>query len=681
MTPFQIHKIVCSHTSNKKTHLIAEDSTDSIDGDDSAFFEEGDVLRQPTPSSLSEDSREPTPDPPPVGFQYQPIREISLGNDGSPINSAVYHAYKIEGVMLPTSMGSQLIYDTFETNQYVPLRTKYQQAKHELVAGGGGSSGDVTKPKPLYSNFRISKRIFPLRSPAVVDALEEYAEQSLAVNKLLHKQDFEGIRRLLKGKSIDSYLQTDTIWILSVVQILKRLLRKSMILLAMDYYKNVLLKQSLLPAVNYKVKLSISCKCENESVVFIDDITNIIKCEYIPFFRDFSLAGVNLFSGCFWVLNECLVYHFKNGLKYDLNYEEGNNAIKLLGIFSTGFYSIVMERTRVDLTITGSNIISSHLTSHFKKMLIRNNSVDVFEEMKKALDKLGNTFINNVDYENLRLFYEEHARLLRANVHEHSLLGFNNGYIVRLLNSYASILPAHFSNLNPSFDEHLRGQEQTVLTYLFYYATAHVLNATLPCIQAIAVNSFVGTSWELFEFDDPANLIRVFRLVQSPDLQLVAIYLIRTACFFRCRNSYYQNHLGPLRIGPLLDDDGPLSLHDKYTKLLAMKEAGVMDELPVKSFALQKGQFFKRWNYPNTSRLKPKRGSKVSLNKIANRLPTDADLVADFLTANNGFFTHDYDPAPDLAGGHTLAQGATFIDGFEMKTLWKLEVYIRINNL
>ena len=54
-------------------------------------------------------------------------------------------------------------------------------------------------------------------------------------------------------------------------------------------------------------------------------------------------------------------------------------------------------------------------------------------------------------------------------------------------------------------------------------------------------------------------------------------------------------------------------------------------------------------------------------------------MIEDFTKSNNGLFSKDYKEFN--IPSDSIAEEVVHIDGDEMKSLWKLLVYIRINNL
>ncbi|KAG0674207.1 hypothetical protein C6P42_002363 [Pichia californica] len=451
----------------------------------------------------------------------------------------------------------------------------------------------------------------------------------------------------------------------------------------MDYYKNTILKQNILPIADYKVKISISLECENSSVKLIDNITKIIKNDYLPNFTEFSTGTVNLFSGSLVVLNDCLIYHFKKGLKCDLNITEGDNAVNLFGIFLTGLYSIVMERSKFEILMSAPNIISAHLKSHFKRFLIQNYSIKPFDDFKGIIDSISNFYLNNINYENLRIFCKKHSKLLRINYNKNSLLGFNNGYLIRIMNSFISIIPFDLCNLNPdNKEEKFPVNDKDILIVLMYYSLSHILDGIIPSIENIASSSFVGPELNTFEFGNIENLMKIFKLIKNKELKLIGIYLIRTALFFKNQRMYYQIYLAKFTIDSLLDEENDLTINQRYLRLKNFKNNGIMNEIQVKTFLFNKGQFIQQWNYPNFNKLKPKRGDRNSNNLIINHFGDNADmLIYDFEKNNNGFFSKDYDCSIDLFDDKGITKETAFVNGDQMKMLWKLSTYIRINNL
>ena len=225
-------------------------------------------------------------------------------------------------------------------------------------------------------------------------------------------------------------------------------------------------------------------------------------------------------------------------------------------------------------------------------------------------------------------------------------------------------------------------------------------------------------------------------MIKSKELKIIAIYLIRLRIFLKNRYKIYETYLKKLKIDKLFDSE--ISLEEKYDELIKLKfqDGGIMKEEMIKSFLLNKGQFFKKSNYPNVkidyfnfnislnnmktieengkesgngngndnangkenengnengngngnenditnnNNNKGKNRIKVSANKINNYFKNEEEMIEDFTKSNNGLFSKDYKEFN--IPSDSIAEEVVHIDGDEMKSLWKLLVYIRINNL
>ncbi|KAG0691330.1 hypothetical protein C6P40_001614 [Pichia californica] len=670
MTPFQIHRIQENKKSNSKS------SPSSISNSISPIEEkEQQEQEQSTDTHLINTSTNLK-----NSYGYRTAGSINLNSQNPELDRSNYNISEIESALLPSSMDNRS--NNNEIENYIPLKTSYSPIIINENNENFSKNLNIANSIPLYSNTRISNLSFNISHDPVFNYYDKFIGTSSKLTSYLLAHDFLSIHKIIGGKNLDFILRLGYLEGISISQIYNKLLRKSFLLFALDYYKNIILKQNMIPFATYEDKLSISGKCENESVESIDKITRIIKDEYLPQFYEFSGACVTLFLGSFMILDDCLGYHFKNGLKYDMSFDEGNKAIQLVGIFSTGYYTIVMERSREQLLMSSTNILSAFLVTNFKRFVIQNYSIKLFEGFAKFIEKSKSFFPNDTNFENLLLFCNQHKTLLEINIHKHSLIGYNNGYVIRLFNSFKSILPYDISNFCDDQIDIFIGEDKEIIIRLFYYTVGHILDALIPGLQNIVSGSFCSYIWDIYEFENIQRIMRMFNSMKDKKMKLIAIFLIRTGLFCKSHRLYYRRYLNNYTIDDLLDEESGTSIHQRYIRLLKFKEDGEISQIPIKSFLLDKGQFIKRWNLPNDANLKPKRSNKVRDNKIINHFNNNEDaIIEDFTKSNNGFFTLDFDPSVDLAGRNAVSAQTTFIDGNQMKMLWKLSTYIRINNL
>ncbi|KAG0691357.1 hypothetical protein C6P40_001641 [Pichia californica] len=632
MTPFQIHRIQENKCpSNKSPFSSITNSTSNIKEEEkkSACIP---IINTSTNLKNS--------------YGYRKAGSINSNSQSPEIYRSNHFTSKIENTSLPLSLDKKThIYKTKSyLYDYISLKPNYK------------TKNLSTNNIPLYSNTRISNLSFNISHDSIFNYFNKYMNTSSKFTSYLLAHDFVSIHKILGGKNLDFILRLGYLEDISISQIYNKLLRKSLLLFSLDYYKNIILKQNMIPFATYEEKLSISGKCENESVESIDKITRIIKDEYLPEFYKFSGACVTLFLGSFIILDDCLGYHFKNGLKYDMSYDEGNKAIQLAGIFSTGYYAIVMEKSREQILMSSTNILSAFLVTNFKRFVIQNYSIKLFEGFVKIIEKSKSFFPNDTNFENLLLFCNQHKTLLEINIHKHSLIGYNNGYVIRLFNSFKSILPYDINNFcNEQIDIFL-GEDKDIIIRLFYYTVGHILDALIPGLQNIVSGSFCSPLWDIYEFENIKSIMRLFNSMKDKKMKLIAIFLIRSGLFCKSHRLYNRRYLNNYTLNELFYEESETSIHQKYVQLLKFKEDGEISQVPVKSFLLDKGQFIKRWNFPNDANLKPKRSNKVCDNKIMNQFNNDEDaIIEDFTKSNNGFFTLDFDPSVDLAGSNPVS--------------------------
>ncbi|KAG0680624.1 hypothetical protein C6P42_004810 [Pichia californica] len=550
------------------------------------------------------------------------------------------------------------------------------------------------KIKPLYSNSKISNLSFKIDNLKLFQYLDLIIDKFLNLQNSLTGNDLILRNKLLSNNLVDYQLYSRFINLLSITQIFNKIVRKSLFLYSFDYYKNILLKQFILKNLNCRKKLSISLICEINSFNFIEQIRNLIKNDYNNIIGSNSIGKIDNLIATFLILDDCLIYHFKNGLNFDINLIQSNNAINLIGIFSTNVFSILISQNSNNnlLLLSCSNIISSYIISYFKNILIKNYYIGIFDEFKSIVDNSLNFFNSNnssnfINYENLKFFCEKYSSLLKENVLPNTLLGYNNGFIIRIFNSFKSIYPFDLSNLN-SLSSSIN--ELDIILGLFYSTLNQILSVLIPG-KNLVCGLFSETELDIFNLSNLSNLMKLFNKINSKKLKLLAIYLIRSGLYFKCHCLYYKSYLSSFTLNQLFDFENDLSIHNKYLRLKKFKFGGVADEIHLKYFNLKKGQFIKRLNYPNYSGLKRKRDDKISDNKISNYFKlndnnnnnddSDNDLINDFINTNTGFLSMDYNPLNDIEITKSITEQTKPIDKLQIEMLWKLSTYICSNNL
>ncbi|KAG0683528.1 hypothetical protein C6P42_000792 [Pichia californica] len=689
ITPFQAHIIIESHAKRNKRPYKQDNATTIYDLNYS-FSQKSNKLDKSiyneTSISSSENSLDFISD-----NEICHVGNHNYSNNNETNNYSVYNVNDFEGFMLPKSMRNNMNLNNNNNNnifskqqkqdsEYIRIKSVY--SPNEFQDSNYNNNNTVINLDliPLYPNFKKSNRIFNINKKFIILTLDEFIENSMTVLKSLHKNDLNTIQKLHKGKSLDTVLIGNFYKSLNISQLFDNLLRNSFLLLSIDYYKNTILKQRILKWVNYKTKIKISCECENSSLNLIDKTISLIKSDYLPYFHEFSIGLVTRFAGCFFVLNDCLGYHFKSGYKYEMSIEDSNNAVKSAGIFITGLYSIIMEKSRDEILTSGLNIISAHIISIFKKLLIKGYPIKIIDEFRRIIDKFSNIFANNIDFENLKLFCEKHSKFLSLNINENSLLGYNNYYLIKILNSFQKIVPFDAYNLSINEINKFKDRENEIVIYLFYYTLGYILDAIVSAPEVSSTGSFIGTGWNMRNFDNIPELVQFINIIKDKKLKLTSIYLIRTITFLKNRRTYYMNYLSNFTIDDLLDEDDDLTINQRYLRLRKFKEDGIMNEIYLKSLLIDKGNFIEKDNYPSVGN--KKYNKNLNNIKIMNYFNDNEDLlIEDFIKNNNGMFSLDYDASNDLSNNKAIAQRAVFVDGFQIKVLWKLSRYIRINNL
>lgn len=533
---------------------------------------------------------------------------------------------------------------------------------------------------PLFVNTKKSEKVFKTNNKKVMLSLDDFQKRIEFLVKLTTHKEYKKLKEIFKDKNIDAVLQEVFFQFLSLASIFDKLLMKAFLLFANDYYKNIILMQNCFSSVNYKVKLALSGQFEEVSSALMNAVVCTIKYEYLPFFNTFSDGTVDIFTGSLMLLDKCLPYHFKKGSSYELTIDESNRAVNLCGIFSTGLYAVIMEKSKDRLVMSATNIISSHIVNSFKRLFIKPYPFDVFYEFKRIVTKIKRKTFNNISCENLELFCCKVIQLTPTNLEEHSLLGFNAGYAITLLNSLQSIIPFDICNLKAKYINLFNQNEFDITVYLCYYTLGHMLNSMLPGLGNITSNGFVDAGFKIFEIDNIKSMIKVIQSIQSKEAKLFAIYLLRTATYFKNRKLYYQNYLAKYNLDKLLDTNSISTPKERYERLNIFKSTISVHERDVRTFSINKGLFFKRWNYPIDSDSVQK-GVAWNDVTISSFFSNNDNLIADFVENNNGFFSLDYDCAKELETFKEVTPERSISNGCEMKILWELIMYIRKRNM
>ena len=701
MTPFQIHQIQISHYEQSKmrkrqTGEFAERDHEAENDNEADESEEEEEEEEEEEDEEEEDKISKHIDDSPLyavnnprknEYIYAPTRQINLRNDQllnyNAHRNIVYQAHELEGIVLPPSIGVEIPYnESINIGNYIPLTTFKSNEQLEII-----NDFEMNFSIPLGGTSRVVNKTFNINRNKEIEILNEEYEKLELINDCILKGDLTRLALKYNRKDVYQFIIGSRIQIMAILQIFCKLLRNSIKLLSIDYFKNIIMKQDILPLVKYKEKISISSALENSSVVLIDLITRIIKEEYLPEYDDFLEARLSLLSSSFFVLNLCLAFHFKNGLKFNINYDEGKKNVKLIGIFSTGMYSVIMDKTKTDLRLSGSNVLSKFLTLDFKYLLLRNYNHDNLDEIKRMLERLNSKYLNNVDYENLKIFLHKHCKLIRDNYRNDTIMNYDVGYMLRILNEFQSIIPRDICNLNYEVHDGRLNDEKIVI-YLFYVVTSEILQVTIPSINAFSSNGFYGNGWFMFNFNRE-GLMKTFKKIQNREFQIIGLTLVRICAFFSNRTEIVQRYLKSMTLESIFGNgDGSgeeeeVNVEEKYHALRKARDECPITEMNVKSFILEKGQFIREWNYPNMENLKPKRWFKVAQNKLIHEKSVDM-LLTDFSQNGSGFFSLDYDPNDmnrKTGAEKPQPQVEVEFDGFAIKTMWKLLVYMRMNNL
>lgn len=602
------------------------------------------------------------------------------------LNESIYQASDLEHILFSNGPISRAqlenVREITPPPGYVPAKSNFDQ---------NAAAADADAVSAVLSQSRLSPKTIDVDRSFTINRKLEYTQRVQQFQKTtdilsaLHTMDFTTLFTKYGVFDLDSEIQKNFYKVIVMCAPFSKLTAKSLLLYAADYYKNTLIRQPILENVNYNAKIGITCSLENFSIEEIGDITNVIK-NYLDKYDLFDESLVEILIAAFVALNYCLVYHFKSGTSTEMSFEDGQNSVSKFGIFNAGLFSISMDKSEFIQRMSGVIVISKHLVWNLKTILKPSLKWNLIDEMKRKIDKLSVKIpYSNTHFKNLKYFLEKHVPLLKVKKYNcDNFLGVNeeNGYVIRLMNDFYQILPYNLSNLVPDCS---LIDDEMIVTYLAYIATANLLTNLLPGALGFATNDFSGRGWGLFPFNKTETLMKLFNQMTNLYYKDTVIYMIRIITILKIREDKYKKFFTNTNFAELTDENLGIDTFERVRKLKQIRDNGVMIENTIKSFRIDsKGEFLEIWNLPQ----EPEEASKISSYQFAKRinsaLPTIEDRIENFAKSNNGLFIEDYhletDPMRALKQMVSVAAKSSKETPEMMAMAWKMAAHIRMHN-
>lgn len=689
MTPFQIHMIMTAHNEETgESKLLFSDLGNTY----SEYPSRHPINLQRntsiiSPTDLIADTVSP------LKTDETSVSELNAQLGSTALNESVYQATDLEHILLKHEKGlADTCVDPSSSSEYIPIKSNFATIdntngdsllddfnfdQHQLNIDNSGALS--SKSETVFKSFKVNRKLeYSIGTPVF--------EKMTDVLTAVHTMDFPKLFMKYGVLDLDSELQKNFFRMLIMCAPFSKLTSKSLLLYSTDFLKNTIIRQPILSRDKFNIKMGISCSCENYSVHEIGVITNVINYEYLANYHLFDVSVMEILMGCFVVLNYCLVYHFKSGVSTELSVQEGKNCVSKFGIFNAGLFSIAMDRNEFVQNMVGVDILSKHLIWNLKTMLKPSLRYELIDDLKKKVERLSTKIQSDsqyyTHYENLKLFLEKHAPLIKEHTsHSQTFLGVreDNGYVIRLMNEFYQVIPFDLSNLIPG----PLISDEMIIIYLSFITTANLLSNILPGALAFATNDFSGRGWHICLFMKTEVLMLLFKQIANDDFKELAIYLIRIITILKRREEEYTKFFTLNSFEELTSPDLGIDTFERCRRLKDIKRMGIMSETIVKSFKFDRGEFFQPWNVPHVSDSVAIENATTPV-KINAVLPTLEEKVEDFITSNNGLFSMDFeeevDPMVRLAEMRSIATDANRETPSSVSMAWRVSVQIRMNN-
>ncbi|GMM30217.1 hypothetical protein DAMA08_029620 [Martiniozyma asiatica (nom. inval.)] len=654
MTPCQINAIIQSHNGNLKSDLASTHQKENYD-------------EYPVSSCIDLNVSLKSSN----GMNELSVSQLSDDLQSARVNESIYHATELEQVLLPdVKMNSQKMdINKSPSKKIIDASYKMKTKNDEVIKGPKSNNITVSL---LSSTTKTVNKTFKLYPKKELEILAPFFSKMMDIDDaLLVTRNFADLCRKYRIEDLDFEMKKNFCYVMILSTRFGYLIRKSLILFACSFFKNVLLRQRILIKDSYKIKILISGICEQTSVEYVDDITHLIGDVYLPKYYTFPEQKVSIFIGSVVVLDHLLPYHFKNGLKTEISEEAGNNAISKIGIFICGLYSIAMT----DSPLIGVRTVASHLNLAAKFVIYPPSKMELLFELKRTIEKIGVQNDAGVSFENLLNFLKKHHLLMKFNTRPDSFLGCTPSYALRLINDFYQIFPVDCGNYNLIF----QNDDLNVVILLAYRAVSSLLDEIFPAMKSLMSQTLTDSNYPC---DNIKVMMQLFRKMKSKELQIHAMYLIRVISYCNIRRKVYRSYLLNYHIPELSHPPHGMDLFERVRRLQTLRVKGVMNENPVRSLKIRAGSFLLSGNFPSINVSKNQRKAKIE-DEFSN---TD-EMINDFITKNDGFFSKDHDPFKVTEEDQnrvtkktiSVAVESPVINGDAIKEVWKILTHIRVH--
>lgn len=560
---------------------------------------------------------------------------------------------------------------------------------------------DYTENEESLPGSRQPYRKFNLNRTSDVDWFEPFYKKVLHVLLCIQTQSISELFKIFGPFDIDAYFEK-FYRIQSIFQTLFSLLiQKSALLLISDIIKNTLCKQkSIIPIMSDEIRVRICGVCEHYSVVGLEALKDLINNTYVSNYAKFTNSQREMICGGFILMAVCTSYHYNSGYRQSMSIEQSLQCIKYVGTFSTGTYSIAINENDKKLKdqIHFVRLYSKHILLFSKLITVINYNSRIFDEMYRHLEslKLDHTedFENKAwasHYINLIIFLEKHAFFLRDFREDGTLLGYDKGYIIRMLNEWYQIMPHDLVNL--IYLDKTKNDTDTqpfiILSFTFL-ALRYYLEALVPGVRSLVRSSFSGT--EKLGYDSVSNLLKIYHLITIKEYKVYAIYILRIFIFFLSRLDKLKTIYSNVFI-PEFSGFENMETEERCKRLLNnWKYAHFLHEKVRTSFDIFAGTYIDECNYPSIN------DAHVMVAPERRILFDSTDLmIQDFEKTNSGLFSNDFDSRlnkltpSDVASAlstintsndsllHTVASNSDDeVNSNTMRNCWKIDQFIKL---
>lgn len=448
-----------------------------------------------------------------------------------------------------------------------------------------------------------------------------------------------------------------------------KITRMASLLFVFDTIKNTLCKQkSILPLLREDMRIAICRNFEELSTKTLSNLTNLINCEYLPRYNmNYGPQKEVLFTG-FVVLSGCTVLHYNSGYRQSMSIEQSKKCVDFIGTFTAGVFSMIINRDE-NASKDKHNYLTSYsryVMLYSKLIIVPNYNSELFTEIFELFKSLGLNKIPNLKrkswsscYIDLYIFLEKHSYFLKVYRDHSNLLGFERGYLVRLINEWYQIFPHDLMNIAylKCVDE---DAEILALIHLTFLALRYYLEALIPGIRSFVRNSFLGG--ENFGYDSTAALMKVFSLLTKKQNKVYAMYMIRFTTFFCLRFHGVKSILAKVHI-PELSDSKEMTNAERCDNLFTQRKYGnLITEVQKLTMLTKSGFVIQEQNYPSLTQ-EGKSPKNVEPTKNFKFKSTN-EFLADFSKTNSGLFSDDYDPRDESLN---LKSVASALDEIKIK--------------